>query len=356
MLSLRELPVAIPPGDGDGGIWTGSLIALDTEARPDLLHLGERAGLRPGPRADRDRRRHRLDVVDQASVRGRHPGRHGALPRPVGVPRRRRLEHGAERSPSRRARGAHLVSLRRSRRLDVSGCGASPRGRRRHPAHAQHPVGVPVAVRDSTGGTCSCCRATTKTAGTSAMPSAVGRRPIRRPALGSPDVRRPALRADGRARRARPSDADVLAAGDPGDRMDGCAQHPVSARRSRETSWSSSRIRISSATARRGRGRMSRTGRRHRVGRAPRRAAVDRRRRRRARRAADDGRPAADRDCRRSRRVCRSAAMCGSSSTVRSSRSTTQRGVYGVQVPASPGLTIVGDADAVLAYPLERAE
>ena len=33
----------------------------------------------------------------------------------------------------------------------------------------------------------------------------------------------------------------------------------------------------------------------------------------------------------------------------------TQRGVYGAQVPASRGLTIVGDADAVRAYPLERA-
>lgn len=32
LLSLRELPVAIAPGDGDGGIWTGSLVTADVGA------------------------------------------------------------------------------------------------------------------------------------------------------------------------------------------------------------------------------------------------------------------------------------------------------------------------------------
>ena len=39
LLSLQELPVAIAPGDGDGGIWTGSLVTDDDGWRPDLLYL-----------------------------------------------------------------------------------------------------------------------------------------------------------------------------------------------------------------------------------------------------------------------------------------------------------------------------
>ena len=39
LLSLEELPVAISPGDGDGGIWTGSLVVDDDGRCAHLLHL-----------------------------------------------------------------------------------------------------------------------------------------------------------------------------------------------------------------------------------------------------------------------------------------------------------------------------
>ena len=86
LLSLEELPVAIFPGDGDGGIWTGSLV-VDDEGMPRGSSTRRSPhGRRPHP--GRHPRRTRLAHVAEGRVRRGRPGRDGRLPGSVGVPRR----------------------------------------------------------------------------------------------------------------------------------------------------------------------------------------------------------------------------------------------------------------------------
>ena len=301
LLSLGSLPVAIAPGDGDGGIWTGSLVVdSTTEAAARIFYTSTtsrtttdgriRVATPEAPTGCRGRK---------GRVRRRHPRRHGALPRPVGVPRRRRLEHGAQRSPPGRLGGAGLVPLGRPGRLDVSAAAAlRPRRmaaafrRRRTPCGSARSCSrldgrhVLVLSGEDEGGR-----------GTSATPSGGG------PTAGSTpgswgrlsfsrSPTRPRSSAMQRtARRSSSGSTEIRGTG-----LGGCAEHPVPAgtrgRRTGPGAASGSRA-LPLAPSR---GRMSRARRPTSCGpRAPARS-FDRRRRRRARRAADDRRRLLDRD------------------------------------------------------------
>ncbi len=183
LLSLEELPVAIFPGDGDGGIWTGSLVVDDEGAGAHLLHVGHRTDLA----------RIRVATPDgpdwltwqKGAFVADAPAEMGAFRDPW-VFRDGDSEVTAGAWSSAAATG---TAGRRSSRtapptsttgpIRASRCALRPtRGRRCR----RTPSGSARSSSRSTAGTCSCSRSKTRaTPRTSATPWAAGRTAASRP-------------------------------------------------------------------------------------------------------------------------------------------------------------------------------
>ena len=142
--------MAIAPGDGDGGIWTGSLVTGARRGDPDLLHLDIGTRHRHRTHSRRYARRRWLDLVDEGCLRCRRATRPepDRIPGPVPAEgprrvadvrrRRRRGWHGdGVELPIRRlgsmgvrGRGVITLDVRDRRRLD--GCALGMPADHRH--------------------------------------------------------------------------------------------------------------------------------------------------------------------------------------------------------------------------------